>query len=504
MKRPDSVLLAGVAGFLSGVFIASFLFGGYALSLFLLCVAGAFLLLSRMKEHERFFFLASFLALLAAGIARYEYWDRSFSVAPGPVSGEYSGVIIAEPDVREKGTQLAVRIDGTGSAALLFVDRYPEYHYGDRIAFFGKLEAPESFSEEDGRVFDYPMYLRVRGITLRSFRPEVRLLGEGNGNPLPSALFAIKGSFVDRLGGVFPEPESALAGGILLGAKRSLGQEWTERFRRAGIAHIVVLSGYNMTVVADWLGRIFLPLGFRGSIGISALGIVLFALLAGGGATVWRAAILALLALFARLTGRTGTAGRMLFIAAGAMVALNPGILAHDPSFQLSFLASLGLVYITPILERRFRAEKNPGFFREIALSTVSTQIAVLPLLLWKTGLLSLVALPVNLLVLPVIPFTMLSAFLAGFAAYAGDIAGTLAGIPAHTALSYILGVARVADEIPFGNVAVPPFSGTLVALLYGILAVGVIVAHRRHPPEPEDAPTAQCNDQREKRPLSQ
>jgi competence protein ComEC len=303
--------------------------------------------------------------------------------------------------------------------------------------------------------------------------------GKDEGHPVIAALLAIKHTFSGAIDHALPSPESALLSGLLLGGKQSLGAEWIERFQTAGIIHIVVLSGYNMSIVAEWLVVAFRFLGFFGSLSVGALGIVLFALMTGAGATVVRAAILALLVLLAKATGKTSEMGRALLFAGATMVAVNPSLLSFDPSFQLSFLASLGLVFVAPILDTRIGLWKGSRLWREVLISTLATQLTVLPLLLFQTGMLSLVALPANLLVLPLIPLSMLLGFLAGVGALFFPFLATLFGAPVFLPLAFIFVVAEYAAQIPYAAV---PFSLSAfwTFLCYGVLLWWVIRARSR------------------------
>ena len=191
----------------------------------------------------------------------------------------------------------------------------------------------------------------------------------------------------------------------------------------------------------------------------------------GGGATVLRAAIMSLIALLARATGRTSSIGRTLILAGVLMVLQNPSILLFDPSFQLSFLASLGLIYISPIIEKKTTLFINSPIWREVFISTFSTQCAVLPLLLYQTGMFSVVSLPVNILILPIIPFTMLSGFIAGIITAILPAIGPIVMIIPYLCLSWMLSIAQLATFIPFASVSLPINEGVL-CLLYAVLLV--------------------------------
>lgn len=488
MAHIERIFVPTLIAFLVGVGVAAYLYSSFALGELFLFLGAATLGLSVFFEDKRrLILIGACLIGVGFGVIRFTSWEIH-PLDPAIVTREgervvLRGVVVDEPDVRETNTHLHLTVEGISAedgmvgvhaGVLAIVPRYPEYRYGDLLELRGKLVRPEAFSGDDGRIFDYPNYLKAKGITHQLFYPEVVVVEQDKGNVLRAKLFSLKQAFLERLARVLPEPENALAGGILLGGKRSLGEEWSERFRETGLIHIVVLSGYNMTIIAEWLGAAFLFLGFYGSIAASALGITLFALMAGAGATVVRAAIMALLVLLARLTGRTGTMGRGLLIAGVFMVLHNPSILAFDPSFQLSFLAALGLVFVAPIIRLWLpRLRKHP-IVEEAVVATLATQVMVLPLLLYQTGLFSVIAPFTNVLVLPVIPVAMAFTFVTGMVGFVGAFLAFLPALPTQALLAYVLLVAEWGTTLPFAAVHLPPIPGWSVFCLYGVLALTI------------------------------
>lgn len=381
------------------------------------------------------------------------------------------GEITAEPDERLNFIQLTVRPDNLKDKILVRAPLYPEFNYGDRIKVTGRLEWPENFQTEAGRTFDYRKYLGKDGIFFLMARPAVELVASaafsGRGQ-----LFAIKQSFSARLGRMINEPAASLLNGLILGEKQGMGNEWNERFRMVGLSHIVVLSGYNLSVVAENLLRVvgwFLPR--TAGLFAGGAGVVLFTLLAGAGPAATRAAVMALLALLARATGRVYAATRALAIAGLLMIVWNPNVLPYDLGFQLSFLAAFGVIHGPPLVEPYFRFVPARFGLREIALTTISAQIAVLPLILYATGNLSLFGLPANLLVLPIIPFTMLFGFLAGLLGLLYLPLGLPFAWLAYFCLYYILLVTKFFAILPGANLVLPEFPLILLILMYGGLA---------------------------------
>jgi competence protein ComEC len=430
----------------------------------------------RGSMFHHLLYVVLFLSALLLGLARTEFAHQTFEANQVFAEGahvELTGVVVREPDVREYHTILYVDTDGTQTVRFkVNVPHYPAYGYGDLLLLSGTVEHPVSFETETGRVFDYPGYLKKDGVHYVLSDATVEAAGTGGGSTVTRTLLALKHEWLGAVSQLLPEPNASLLGGLVVGAKRSLGDEWLEAFRDTGIIHIVVLSGYNLTLVANSIVRATTFLPRTVGLGAGIAGIVAFAVMVGGGATVVRASVMGVLGMLAAYINRPNALMRMLTIAAVAMVLWNPFVLLYDPGFQLSFLATLGLIYgVAPI-------EVHLGFItvrfglRGIVAATLATQLAVLPLLLYQVGSVSLVAPLVNVLVLPVVPLVMFVGFIAGLI---GLVSLTLA-LPfawlAHMFLSYIFLVVGFFSHMPFDAVTLPDVPLFMLAALYGVLYV--------------------------------
>ncbi|HVS79571.1 MAG TPA: ComEC/Rec2 family competence protein [Candidatus Paceibacterota bacterium] len=391
-----------------------------------------------------------------------------------------TGVVNADPDERDSYTQLVVNISEaevgtrkirTHEKILARVPITSGFRYGDLISISGKLERPQNFETDSGREFDYADYLGKDGIRYQMSFAEASLLSHGHGNPILAGLISVKRSVEEKILRVIPPPEGSLANGVLLGAKQSLGQSTLDDFKLAGLSHVVVLSGYNVSIVARIVVWIFSFLPSMAALSAGALSIVLFSMMAGGGASVVRAAVMALISLFARAIRREYNALRALVLAALAMVLQNPRIVTDDPSFQLSFIATVGIISVTPIIMRYFRFVPEKRGFRDTVATTVSTQLFVLPFLVYMSGLVSPVAFPANLLVLPLVPFAMLGVSVTALVAYVSQFAALVPGFASYGILAYILTVTHAAAHVPFGSFAIENVSGWFIALWYALYA---------------------------------
>lgn len=479
-RKLNFLLYYSIAGFLSGVWLRSFVAVGIYFSVFLITTAFGILLFAALAQRERgkslpIFLSSVFLFSVVLGITRYDMADAYQSDALRSHlgrAGVFEGIISEEPDLREKSMLLTVNITRADKSSVdeTILVRAPlgeTFSYGDSLVLVGTLAVPQNFETDTGRTFNYQTYLAKSGIYYEMQNPRISLRAHGEGSKLKGTLFAIKNSFMEKITHVISPPESSLLGGLLLGAKQSLPKDVQEYLRRAGVIHIIVLSGYNITIVARFIMFLFGFVMIRYRLLIGGASIILFSMMVGGGATVVRAAVMALIALLATFLRRDYSITRALLIAGFLMVFVNPKILVFDLSFQLSFLATVGLIYVSPIIEKYFSFVPARFGIREIVVATLATQIFVLPFLIYQMGNFSTVALLVNLLVLPFIPITMLLGFVTGLL---GLISSSLATIPAFISyylLHFELSVARYFGNLPFALYVVPQFNLAILFVSY-------------------------------------
>lgn len=416
-----------------------------------------------------------FILAFSFGIFRFHLVDKPTPVIFESQVGQkvsLSGEVIDEPDTRENNIKLTTEVnrEGVKTKILLSAGMDGEYAYGDEINFEGKLEKPENFITDQGKEFDYINYLRKDGILYVMSYPKVEIVSRNNGNFIKSALFSVKEKFLEKMNGAIVPPESLLMGGLILGEKSSFSDELRTSFINTGTIHIVALSGYNVTIIAEWIMKLFAQLPYISKnlgIGMGILAIILFILMTGASSTAIRAGIMAVLVLVARATGRNYDVARALILAGVFMILLNPFVLAYDVSFQLSFIATIAVIFFAPRIEKYFLWVPTWFQLRDIVSVTSAAYILVLPFILYKMGNLSTVALPANVLILPFIPFTMLLGFLTGMAGMIWYAFAVPLGYASYLLLHYELGVISFFSNIPFAAFSIPNFPLVLTLLIY-------------------------------------
>lgn len=477
-------LFAVAIGFTLGALARSFVVFDVAVLGFVGLLAVVLTVAACATRVSRYALGALFLIACALGAGRAMLAPQSL---PEPflalIGAEASleGVIVREPDVRETSQRIVLRaeLDGEETNLLVVLPPYPPAAYGERIRVAGLLLVPEPFETTGGRSFQYDDYLAKDGIFSYMPRASAEPISEASGTSVAlGALMAAKQEFIHGLENALPEPHAGLAAGILVGGKQGLGSELQEAFIAAGLVHIVVLSGYNVMIVASALSRATRRLGVRASNAIGAASILAFVLAAGAGSASVRAGLMAALALFARASGRTYDALRALAAVLLLMLLWNPLSLAFDVGLQFSLAATLGLILGTPFAERILAFVKS-GFIREIAATTIAAQMGVLPILLYQTGMLSPYALVANMLALPAVPLAMLLSFAAALVGMLAPLAAPVFGLPAYAMLSYLSIVAESVARLPYADAVVPSFPFACAAAAYACLALFIARAQR-------------------------
>jgi competence protein ComEC len=269
---------------------------------------------------------------------------------------------------------------------------------GQRVLVDARVHRPIGYRNPGG--FDYPAHLRREGILLVGHARADRLTALTPDRP-PWRV-AVKRWAVDVIAARLPETSAALLAGLLLGERSALPPASDEAFRRAGVYHILAVSGFNVALLA---GAVFAGLAICGvprrAVAVVAAGVLVgFALVVGGQPSVLRATVMGLLLLAALLLDRQSQLPNALALATLVLLLWRPGDL-WEPGFQLSFAATAGIVYLAPWLTERLTARGTPPWLAAAVAVSLGAQAVVTPLMAAHFNQLSLIGVVANLAVVP-------------------------------------------------------------------------------------------------------
>ncbi|MBN1264037.1 MAG: ComEC/Rec2 family competence protein [Anaerolineales bacterium] len=465
------------------------------------CVSAISIIILRKAPAARRFFL--FLLFFESG-AIYQsiagWREPPFHISQYNDLGyplTITGKIISPPEVLDRNIRFLLEVDQlrpgrdgqlvtvTGKA-LVYTRAVSDFQYADIIRVYGLPASPPVFEG-----FSYRDYLAREDIYTLLYSRESEICRRSWSHPIRKALFLFRSRAHFTLQSLYPDPEASLLSGILLGIEGGISTSMMEAFQNTGTAHIIAISGFNITLISavilnmlrSWLGR-------RAGIIAAGISICLYTILVGADAAVVRAALMVAVSLVARLIGRQNQGYNALAAAVFLMTLKDPDIL-EDVGFQLSAFATLGLLYYGPILEDGFRRQVSrvlsesktariTSLINECVLLTFAAQLTTMPLTMTYFHQIPVSSLLVNPIILPAQPMIMI---LGGVSVLVGMIcrpAGQLAARVTWPLLS--LTTRTVSFFSSFKSATIPLAGNSLpVILFYFVLLIaGTFLATNR------------------------
>lgn len=396
------------------------------------------------------------VAELATWVDLSDYTGRQVTV---------SGIIREDPE-QGSGSELRLRLDtmkigGRNYGGVYWVTvagGADELQRSDRVTVRGELQAGfGTFGASMFRAEIIGLEKRVR------FDP----------------MLEVRNSFANSIRSTMPDPQAALGIGYILGQKRALPPEFEEALLVVGLTHVVVASGYNLTILVRLSRRLFEKVSRYTSVMMSGALILAFIGVTGMSPSMSRAGLVAGLSLVAWYYGRTIHPGVLLVVTAAVSVIVQPSYLWGDVGWLLSFASFAGVMFVAPLLQAYFYGEKKPGVLRQIIGETFSAQVMTLPLILVTFGVMSNVALVANLLVLPLVPLAMLLTFITGIVASTVPVLAGFVAIPAYWLLSYMTWIIEYLAELPWASAEVQ-IDWVAGSAMYGALLLILVFLKRR------------------------
>lgn len=405
-------------------------------------------------------------------------------------------------DVKQKSNSQEILLETKSETDASFkikiiTSNIPLHKIGETISVEGKISTSSIILpslETNSSSINTENFNKISGIDCEMAFPKIKVLTNIKENVFDEYVYKIKnskGHFSQILEKTSSIHGAALGSGTLIGDASLFSKSETNDFRLSGLSHIIVVSGFNVTIIIFVLIYIFsffnIRLKFR--IPILIFSILLFISFIGFGSSVVRAGFMAIVLLLSYMSGRGYTAKQTLFLVSLVMIIINPRISAYDISFHLSFLATFAILFVFPILQSSLKInldKKIEGDFikkifltlYEIFLLTLSIQIVTLPYLGFVFGYVSIFGVFANILVLPILPLVMLLGFLTflfSFSFLISSVFGFLLSIFSN----YIFFVAKIFSEFSFSKLEIN-FSFLFLVIYYFCLILFLIFEDKR------------------------
>ncbi|MDP2594176.1 MAG: ComEC/Rec2 family competence protein [bacterium] len=462
MMRPDNLFFFAACGFVSGAILGGL--GAPPIAALLILVG---LVLATLLWKIPPIIILTVAAPFLLGNTYYAVDDYAYQSALQGVERvtRFEGVVIDEP--RRSLTAQIAKVElvdadvqrASGGRIYVRADLYPELSYGDVVRVSGTVVPPPLDSYGD--------YMAKEHIHGTAFYPEVEVIGN-KGSPFFAALFGVRQSLKEHISRLFSQPHAAFLSGILIGDKDEFSPEFLQKLSISGTMHLMALSGLNMTIIVFIALGIFsvVFLGRKRPQFIATFGTVgLFVAMTGFQVSALRAALMAFLVGLAGVTQRLYSPHNAIAFAALVITLWNPKAPVFDLGFQLSFLATLAIIYFAPVLKLLppLRRAGTLGWRDALAI-TAAAQLGVAPLTIIAFGNFSFTALIANIGILAVIPLLTVMGFLSAFFSMIFPPLAHLISVPIAFLIDYVIAVVET-----FSVVYVPfnPHVGIATAALY-------------------------------------
>ncbi len=422
-----------------------------------------------ISKSKVFFWLCIVALICCALYSAFASIDRNY---PYDTKVHFTGFVAAEPDVRMDGVRYTIQTKAYGNVYTKYA-LFPRFYYGDMLDVSCKLTKPEQIED-----FAYDKYLARYDMFAICDNATINKIGEGSGNSAMRTILKLKESVAERIRILWQEPHASFMAGLLYGYRGGLGS-LNDLFSATGVTHIVAISGYNISIVSAILMKIctYMLIPRKKAFWCIVVGIIGFLIFAGLSASVVRAGVMGIIVLLAGQMGRKSRVLNVLVLTATIMAISNPYILLYDAGFQLSFISTIGLIYLSPKIEKYFTKVPEKFALRESVTSTFSAIIATLPLILFQFKRLSIVAPLVNVLILWLIPWIMAIGFFAVILSYIFMPLGIALSWIAYMAMEYIIRVVTFFAHIPFATF---DFQIPIYVMIVGYAMLFIIMRKRK------------------------
>lgn len=433
---------------------AGWVFFGFSLAVLCLLISRRYVLIIAIVA-------GLFIGLSRGGLSQSELQAyQTYLGEETNLSGTVSEDVALSPDGEKRIKLKNVLIDGSSlpGEVWLSTSSTAEIKRSDHLAVAGQLSS--GFGSFAGAIYRAEI-LEVRRIENADIARDIR------------------DKFAGAVRRVVGDPQSTLGIGYLTGQRTALPEDLNENLRILGLTHIVVASGYNLTILVRFSRRLFSRISKYLSVLAGFLLTFSFILVTGLSPSMTRAGLVTGLCLIAWYFGRTIHPFVLLCFAAGLTTFINPSYVWGDLGWYLSFAAFGGVLVLAPLIMHYFWGEKRPNSLMQIVVETSSAQLVTMPIIALAFGQYAPLAIISNLLILPFVPLAMIATFLAGIGSLILGATGKWIALPAELILGYMTYVVEHLATIPIA-IAEIDFSSAWLITSYVLIAVAILFLYRR------------------------
>ena len=379
--------------------------------------------------------------------------------------------IVSDPDRGQSDQRLYVEfIDGSQPKTKVRVTTgLPRrFTMGDLVDLSCMVRQPEPFNG-----FAYDKYLLRYGVI--GVCSNAQLEHTGDADSVQTRIVATKQFILEKVRTALPAPENGLIAGIVFGEMRAIPEQHLEYFQRSGTSHLLVISGSNIAIIAQWV-RLLLAryCNYRATIVLTMIAIALYVVMTGIQSSALRAAVFGCIVLLAEFLRRPSDGVRALLYVATIMALINPLMPLYDPGFQLSFLASLGmLLWGTPLQKiKLMQLVPETAGLREALSTTLAATLITTPFIAYQFQTVSPVSVFANILLVPLMSSYLLIGIVVSAVCVVSSTVGFLVCLPLYFLFRFTYDLVELFGSVSFASIPVTALPLQLVLIIYIVVGL--------------------------------
>jgi competence protein ComEC len=374
------------------------------------------------------------------------------------VEGVMSGDAQRANSGRQKITLTSIMIDGHEYPGEIFATVFDDSHLkrGDRVTVHGMLR--EGFASYGAAISSGKIVSIERGGDM---------------------IRDIRERFSEAVRRVIVEPMASLGLGFVVGQRSTLPDTLDEQLKVVGLTHIVVASGYNLTILVRFMMRLLARYSRYLAFVSSLLMILAFVLFSGLSPSMNRAVIVTVLSLLAWYVGRRFHPVLLIAYVAAATALVNPMYVWADLGWYLSFFAFGGILIVAPLAMKLLYRRRRPSSFEQLVIETMSAELTALPLIAFAFATLPVFGLLANVLVAPFIPAAMALTAMSGVLGMVSMTISSVVALPATVLIGYMVAVVEWLAVLPMAQYTLD-FGIWAIGMWYLLLVAICVIVQRK------------------------
>ncbi|KPU27915.1 hypothetical protein TR13x_00765 [Caloranaerobacter sp. TR13] len=384
-------------------------------------------------------------------------------------SPSYSKYVLITDYIKINGTTYHVK-----EKVLLNINGKKTFKAGDKIKGIGLIKKPKA--NTNPKLFNYRLYLETKNIYLIIYSRDysINLLSKNNLNFLEYRTRLIRKKFLNILDTTLSEENSSIIKSIILGESSYLDKNTLDSFREMGISHVLAVSGLHVGIISAFFLFIFaiLQIDKRLSTIITIMLIWSYGYIVEFPPSVLRALIIFTVLMISNFTLRRYDAVNSILFGAFTLLVFKP-LWIFNIGFQLSFVSALSLVLFTKRIELLLKVNNK---IIKLISPVLAVQIGALPLLSYYFNNISLIAIITNLVLVPMLSFSVIGGFILIFISYLNINIALFLGIILNTILNLTRFLMKFFDMIPYKTLTLPQPS--FESIIYYYLTVFILLGY--------------------------